>query len=142
MQVHSKKQAHVRALLFDKTSTKVLAEYSNYNDIFLLENTAEFPENIGINKHAIKLKKNKQSSFGPIYSLEPIELETLKTYIKTNLANGFIWSSKFFAGVSIFFNKKSKKSLHLYIDYWSLNNIFIKNQYLLPLIGELLDWLN
>ena len=26
------------------------------------------------------------------------------------------------------------------MDYWSLNNITIKNQYPLPLIDELLDW--
>ena len=27
------------------------------------------------------------------------------------------------------------------MDYWGLNNLTIKNRYLLPLIGELLDWL-
>ena len=27
-----------------------------------------------------------------------MELETLKMYIKTNLANGFIWPSKSYAG--------------------------------------------
>ena len=43
-----------------------------------------------MNKHAIELEKDKQSSFGPIYSLVLVELETLKTYIKTNLANNFI----------------------------------------------------
>ena len=43
-----------------------------------------------MNEHAIKLEKDKQLLFGPIYSLGPVELETLKTYIKTNLANGFI----------------------------------------------------
>ena len=59
-----------------------------------MKNAAKLPENTGINKHAIKLKKNKQSLFEPIYSLTPIELETLKTYIETNLANGFIWLSK------------------------------------------------
>ena len=43
-----------------------------------------------MNKYIIKLKKDKQPLFGLIYNLEPIELETLKTYIQINLANGFI----------------------------------------------------
>ena len=90
MLMYSKKQAQVGALLFVKALTKVLAKYSNYSNIFLVENAVELPENTGINKHIIKLKKDKQLSFGSIYSLEPVELETLKTFIKTNLANGFI----------------------------------------------------
>lgn len=31
----------------------------------------------------------KQPLYGPIYSLKLVELETLKTYIKTNLARGW-----------------------------------------------------
>ena len=45
----------------------------------------ELPENTGINEHAIKLKDGKQPSYGPIYSLEPVELETLKIYIEIYL---------------------------------------------------------
>ena len=35
------------------------AEYSDYSDVFLAEIIAELPENIGINKHIIKLEKGK-----------------------------------------------------------------------------------
>ena len=90
MLVHSKKQAQIGALLFDKVSTEVLAEYSDYSNVFLIENVAELLENTRMNKHAIKLEEGKQPLFGPIYSLGPVKLETLKIYIKTNLANGFI----------------------------------------------------
>ena len=76
------------------------------------------------------------------YSLKPVELETLKTYIETNIANGFIRSSKSSIGAPIFFDRKSDRSLRLCVDYRSLNNIIIKNQYPLSLIGELLDWLS
>ena len=88
--IYSKKQAKVEALLFDKTFTEVSAKYSNYSNIFLAEYTAEFLENIRINKYAIKLKEDKQLPFKLIYTLRPIELEILKTYIKINLANSFI----------------------------------------------------
>ena len=80
-----------------------------------------------MNEHAIELKKGKQLFFGPIYSLGPIELKTLKTYIKTNLANGFIYPSKFLTRALIPFDKKPDRSLRLCVNYWDLNNITIKN---------------
>ncbi len=82
-----------------------------------------------------------QLLYGLIYSLEPVELETLKAYIKNNLTNSFIRPSKSLTGVPIFFDKKLDNSLRLYVDYWGFNNLTIKNQYLLPLVGELLDQL-
>ena len=139
MPVHSEKQAQVGALLFDKAPTKVLAEYFDYSNVFSAENAAELPENTGINEHAIELEEGKQPPFGPIYSLGPVELETLKTYIKTNLANGFIRPFKSPAGAPIFFDNKPNGSLRLCVNYWGLNNITIKNRYPLPLIGESLD---
>ena len=100
---------------------------------------AEFSENIGINEHAIELEEGKHSPFGSIYSLGPVELETLKTYIKINLANSFIRPSKFLTGASTLFDRKPDGSPHLCVDYWDLNNITIKNRYPLLLIGKLLD---
>ena len=138
-QIEAQSGAQVGALLFDKTSTEVQAEYSDYSDVFLAENVVELPENTEMNEHAIKLVEGKQLPFGPIYSLGPVELETLKTYIKTNLTNGFIRPSKSPAEAPIFFNRKPDRSLHLCIDYWGLNNITIKNWYPLPLIGKLLN---
>ena len=139
MLIHSKKQAQVGALLFDEAFTEVLAEYSDYNNIFSAENAVELPENTGINKHTIKLEEGKQLSFGPIYSLELVELETLKTYIKTNLANNFIWPFKSPTRAPNLFDRKPDKSLCLYVNYQDFNNITIKNQYPLSLIGKLLD---
>ena len=121
MLVHSKKQAqikaHVGALLFNKAPIEVLAKYSNYSNVFSVEHVAELSKNTGINEYAIKLEEDKQPSFGLIYSLRPVELETLKIYIKTNLANGFIRPSKSPVGASILFDKKPDRSLHLCMDY-------------------------
>ena len=99
----------------------------------------ELPKNIGINKLTIELIEGKQPLYGPIYSLGPVELETLKAYIKTYLKTGFIWPSKSLAGASIPFDKKSNGSLRLCVDYRGFNNLTIKNRYPLPLIGESLD---
>ena len=92
-----------------------------------------------MNENAIELEEGKQPPFGPIYSLEPVELETLKTYIEINLANGFIRPSKSPAGALILFDRKLDGSLRLYVDYRDFNNITIKNRYPLLLIGESLD---
>ena len=142
MPVHSKKQAQVEALLFDKALIKVLAEYSNYNDVFSIENIVELSKNTRIKKHTIKLEKSKQLLFSSIYSLRLVELETLKIYIKINLANGFIWPFIFPTKALIFFDKIPNENLCFYVDYWGLNNITIKNQYLLSLIDKLLDQLS
>ena len=115
--MHFKKQAQVGALLFDKAFIEVLAEYSNYSNVFSIENAVKLLENTKINKYAIKLEKDNQPLFGPIYSLKLVELKTLKTYIKTNLVNGFIQLSKSLVKVFIFFIKKPDRSLCLCVNY-------------------------
>ena len=114
-------------------------EYSDFTNVFSLEMASEFPKYTEINNKAIELVNNWQPPYGPIYSIKTVELETLKTYIKTNLANGFIKPSKFLAEAPIFFDKESDGSLQLFINYWGLNNLSIKNRYLLPLVGESLN---
>ena len=47
-------------------------------------------ERTELNEYGIDLENGKQPSYGPIYSLGPGELETLKTYIETHLKTGFI----------------------------------------------------
>ena len=59
MLVHSKKQAQIGALLFDKAFIEVLVKYFDYSNVFLVENTVELLENIKINEHTIKLKEGK-----------------------------------------------------------------------------------
>ena len=99
------------------------------------------PEHTGINDHAIKLEDSKQPPYKQIYSLGLVELKTLKTYIETNLANGFIQPLKSPAGAPILFVYKPNGSLRLYVDYQDLNNLTIKNRYSLPSISKSLDWL-
>lgn len=43
----------------------------------------ELSENIGINKYTINLVNEKYLLYKPIYVLNLVKLETLKTYIKT-----------------------------------------------------------
>ena len=92
MPIYPSHQAQV-ALLTSK-ETGILAEYSNFSNVFSLDFAAELPEHTGINDYPINLPNDKQPPYSPIYSLGPVELEMLKTYIKANLASGFIRASK------------------------------------------------
>ena len=139
MTIHPNWKAQISLLQVEKII--VLTEYSDFINMILKKLAEILLKQTGINKHAIKLIENKQPPHRPIYSLGAIELKIFKTYIKLNLANDFIWLSKSFASILILFICKPDGNIHLYIDYWNLNNLTIKNQYLLPLINESLDWL-
>ena len=139
LNVHPFHRPQIFGLIAKEALTKVLAKYLDFADIFLPDLAFELPKHIGINDHAIKLVDGQQPSYGLIYSLEPIELKTLKAYIKTNLANGFIKPSKSSANAPILFDRKFDGFLRLCVNYQDLNNFTNKNRYPLPLIGELLD---
>ena len=132
-------QAQVTALTRKKT--KIPAKYSDFSNVFSSDSVAELPEHAGINDHSINLLDDKQPPYSPIYSLELMKLETLKTYIEANLASGFIRLSKFSAVALILFVRKTDGNLRLFVYYQGLNNLMIKNYYPLLLIGESLDCL-
>ncbi len=135
------RRAQIAHLKADEASTKVPSKYADFTDVFSPKLAVELLEYIEINDHAIELVDDQQPPYGPIYSLGPVELETLKAYIKNNLANDFIRPSKSPAKAPILFDKNSDGSLRLCVDYQGLNNLIIKNWYPLPLVGESLDWL-
>ena len=137
MLIYSAQKAQI-ALLVAK-EVKIPTKYSDFSNVFLEEKALILLKITKLNWHAIELQEGQQLPYGPIYSLAPVELKTLKTYIKTNLANGFIQPSKSFTGAPILFVGKPDGSLRLYVHYRGFNNLTIKNQYLLPLIGELLN---
>ncbi len=138
-EMHPSRRAQIAHLKADEAPTEVPSEYADFADVFLPKLATKLPEHPKINDHAIELVDDWQPPYKPIYSLGPVKLETLKAYIKNNLANGFIRSSKSPAGAPIFFDKKPDGSLRLCVDYRGLNNLTIKNWYLLPLVRELLD---
>ena len=122
--------------------TDILAKYFDYANVFSLDLTIELPENTKINEYAIKLINRKELLYKPIYALNLMELEMLKTYIKSYLKMGFIQPSKSLAKAFIFFDKKPDNNFRLSVNYQGLHNFRIENQYLLSLIGESLDRLS
>ena len=140
LDIHPSRRPQISGLIAKEAPTKIPAEYSNFADVFSPDLAAELPKHTGINNHAIELVNGyQQPPYKPIHSLRAVELETLKAYSETNLANGFIRSSNFPAGAFILFDRKSDGSLRLCVNYQGLNNLTVKNRYPLPLIRELLD---
>ncbi len=74
-----------------------------------------------------------------IYSLSAEKLDALQQYMKENMWKEFIKESQLSAKYLILFISKLNESLKLCVDYKVLNNIMIKNSYLLSLISELQD---
>ena len=117
LNIHPFRRPQVSGLIIEEAPTKVPAEYSDFADVFSPDLASKLPEHTRINDHAIELVNGQQPPYGPIYSLGPVELETLKTYIETNPANGFIRPSKSSAGAPMLFDRKSNGSLWLCVNY-------------------------
>ena len=118
LDVHPSRRPQISGLIAEEALTKVPAKYLDFADVFSADLASELPEHTGINDHAIELVEScQQLPYGPIYSLGPVELETLKAYIETNLANGFIRPSKSPAGAPILFDRKSDSSFRFCVNY-------------------------
>jgi len=87
----------------------------------------------------INLEEGAQPPVDHIYSLLASEQEALKEFIEKNLNTGFIQPTLSLYGVPVLSIKKKDDSLHLCVNFHSLNHIFKKNCYPLPLISNLLD---
>lgn len=106
---HLEQRVQIAALIADKAPVIVWAKYSEFKNVFFKKSAALLPKHPKINIYVINLKEGKQPPYEPIYSLGLVELETLKIYIKTNLANSFICSLKSPPSTLILFDKKANK---------------------------------
>jgi hypothetical protein len=69
------------------------------------------------------------------------ELAKLKEHIKELLEKGFIRPSSSPWGAPIIFVPKKDDTQRLCVDYHALNEVTVKNKYLLPRIDDLFDQL-
>jgi hypothetical protein len=88
---------------------------------------------------AIVLEPEFNLPYCRIYNLAEVQLKTLKAYIETNLANGFIQRSSSAVAAPILFAKNLDGGLWLFVDYRAPITATVKNRYPLPLISEMLD---
>ena len=117
MTIYPLRKAQIAALKQNKAPTKVLNKYSDFANVFSEKKALMLLEQTNLNKYAIELERDKHLPYRPIYSLRPIKLKTLKTYIKTYLKTGFIWPSKSSVGAFNLFDKKPDNNFCLCINY-------------------------
>jgi len=106
--------------VFSKTKAEVLASHHPYD-------------------LKINLEEGAQPPVGPIYSLLTSGQEALKEFIEKNLNMSFIQPTSSPHGTPVLFIKKKDGSLHLCVNFCSLNCISKKDCYPLPLISNLLN---
>ena len=115
----------------------IFKKYKQWEYLFQKETTAKVLFKHQFWDHKIVLLSEKQSIFESIYQLSEKKLRILKDYLDKNLQKGFIRSSKLSAEYSILFALKKDRIMQLCVNYWKLNNITVKDRYLLPSIIEL-----
>ena len=75
--------------------------------------------------------------FGPLYQALSKELAAIKEFIDKGLAKGFIRPFTSLAFSPVLIVPKLNGKLQVCIDFRQLNNITVKNRYLLSLINKL-----
>jgi len=89
--------------------------------------------------HAIDLKETFKLRKGKIYPLSKNEREEVQNFVEDQLRKGYIRPSKSPQTSPVFFVGKKDSCKRIVMDYRNLNDQTIKNNYLLPLITELID---
>lgn len=138
--IHFSYKTKIAPLKVDKAPKIGLPKYSNSADAFFSKLVTELLEHVKINNHVINSVTIYQLFCRSIYSLEPIEFKILKNYIETNKTNGFIGLLKSPSYTQILLVWNFDSSFCLYVNYWYLNNLVIKNRYSLFLIRNSLDY--
>jgi hypothetical protein len=90
---------------------------------------------------SIELKPGTAPVSRRSYRMPPNELALLKTQLQDLLENGFIRPSSSPWGCPAIFVKKKDQTLRMCVNYRPLNEVTIKNKYLLPWIDLLFDQL-
>ena len=89
--------------------------------------------------HTIDLREGFALRKGKVYSLSREEKEEVREFIWEQIRKGYIRLSKSPQTTSIFFVGKKDGKKRIVQDYWYLNEWTVKNNYLLPLILDIME---
>jgi len=89
--------------------------------------------------HTIDLKEMFKPRKGNIYPLSKNEREKVQNFMEDQLRKEYIRPSKSPQTSPVFFVGRKDSSKRMVMDYCNLNSQTIKNNYLLPLITELIN---
>jgi hypothetical protein len=89
----------------------------------------------------IDLKPGTAPIYKSPYRMATPQLAKLKEHIMELLEKGFIHPSSSHLGAPVIFVSKMDGTQRLCVDYLALNEVTVKNKYLLPRIDDLFDQL-
>jgi len=89
--------------------------------------------------HAIDVKEDFKPSKAKVYLLFRNEREEVQKFVNEHLKKEYIRPSKSQQTSPVFFVGKKDRGRQMVMDYCKLNKQMVKNNYLLPLITELVD---
>ena len=89
--------------------------------------------------YKIKLIKGTELLYSPLYRTLEEDLRILKEFINKYLKKGYIRELSLPAGSLTLFVLKADSIKRLYIDYQRINNLTIKDRYILLLVDDLQD---
>jgi hypothetical protein len=113
-------------------------EYRRFAKVFSEEESKQFPLRRSCD-HAIEFKPGTPDAIEcKIYPMTRAKDEALDVFIDEQLEKGYIRSSKSQYASSFFFIKKKDSKLRPVQDYRRVNAWTVRNQYPLPLIGDLI----
>ena len=107
--------------------------YKKFLKVFSQEKANKLPLACPGVDHIIKMQPGTQLPARPLYGMSKDELEVLKKYLKDNLSKGYIQAFSFLAAAPVLFVKKPGGGLQFCVNYRGLNDLTVKNKYLLPL---------
>ena len=108
---------------------------TQYNNIFKMLEYLELV--IGVE---YIIKTTQDLPFSQIYNILATELAALKEYLVVALDHRWITYSTSSAGSLILFVPKKDGRLQIYVNYYALNTIIVKNYIALLLISKILNY--
>jgi transposase InsO family protein len=125
------------------TETRLPVNYQEFADVFSSELAKELPPltnkyqcSIDFKPDAILPKPRKP------FQLSRPESEALATYLKENLATGFIQKSQSPIAMGVFLVKKANGEFRTVVDFRPVNEIVVDNRNPIPCIEDIMTYLN
>ena len=91
--------------------------------------------------HVIDLNNNFKVSKAKVYPLSRNKKEEVQKFVNEHLKKGYIRPSKLPQTSPVFFVGKKDRRKHMVMNYKRLNKQTVKNNYPLPLITDLVDFM-
>ena len=120
------------------TDKMVPRQFHKYLKVFEKKNSERMPTKKAWD-HAIDLREEFVPKKNRIYPLSRIERQEVQEFVKDQLRKRYIRPSKSPQTSLVFFVPKKDGKKRMVQNYQYLNSWMVKNNYLLPLISDLID---